>query len=155
MLFASVAAAQPLKPVEWKFVVENISNDGFVLKIKANIAKDWYVYAEEMPDGGPLPMIIAFDEKSDEQANKPLYRITPYSTMYDDVFDINVNYYENTVIFARDFTIDANRIDVMMTLEVQACYKPDGQCVLITDEVIMKIEKGDNTWGITEIKRIK
>lgn len=147
-------SGQDIKPLSWSYSIKECSEQKFVLSIHAIIAPHWYIYAENMPDGGPLPMIIRFDETTDAIPGEPLRADKTSKSMYDDVFEMNVNYYEDTAVFVRKFIPPGNKFEALLYTEIQACYKKDGQCILIVEETLLQFEKLDGHWQISAIKII-
>lgn len=147
--------AQIEQPVTWEYSVHEGSDSKFVLHIQALIAADWYIYAENMPDGGPLPMVIGFDETTEAIQGEPLRADKFAKSMYDDVFEMQVNYYDDTAAFVREFVPMGNKFEALLYTEAQACYKKDGQCILLVFETLLQFEKVDGHWQIISVKTLK
>ncbi|NLA23688.1 MAG: hypothetical protein GX879_01860 [Bacteroidales bacterium] len=151
LVIGKLLLAQSL-PADWSFEILENSDKQFVLSAKLKINGDWYVYAENMPDGGPLPMLIHFDEQTQEISGEKLKSATQAKVLYDDIFEMNVNIYEDTAIFVRKFEPENKKFESLLYVEVQACNKKDGQCVLINDEFLIKFENQNNLWQFEYVK---
>ena len=68
-LTGSFTYAQIYNPVEWISSVEKVTESEFNLVITANIDDGWHLYSQNVPDGGPIPTNIVFEE------NNELYQI--------------------------------------------------------------------------------
>ncbi len=65
-LFVSLTltvSGQILKPVKWSFSSDNLGNNEFLLKFKADIAPEWTVYSQRTSDDGPVPTYIEYESK--------------------------------------------------------------------------------------------
>ena len=52
--------AQILEPVKWTSKIEKKSGNNAVLIFDGTIEKDWHMYSQFTPDGGPLALEITF-----------------------------------------------------------------------------------------------
>ena len=52
---------QILEPVEWSTSVEKISDDTYILVSKTNIEKGWHLYAQDVPEDGPIPTTFSYN----------------------------------------------------------------------------------------------
>ncbi len=57
-LIGPVASAQIHKPVVWDTSVEKINESDFNLIISATIEDGWHLYAQNVPEGGPIATSI-------------------------------------------------------------------------------------------------
>ena len=56
LLFFSITAhAQILKPVEWSYSVNKVSDCEADLVFQAKIDAGWHLYSQIIPEGGPIP----------------------------------------------------------------------------------------------------
>jgi len=150
----SILLAQNSTPVFWSFSVRESNDTSFVLHIKATIEKGWYIYSEDVTDGGPIPLIINFDETTNLIAGGTLTAKTASVELYDDIFEMNIRYYEDSAIFERQFIPSGNRVDLLFYSEAQACFKKDGQCRLESNDILIQAKKEDNIWIIENTKII-
>ena len=87
-------------PVRWEFEYVPEVDSGKVL-LSAHIEEGWHLYGLVLEnDLGPLPTVIRFDEEAVNWGGmvvpKPIEK-------YDDMFLMNVAYYETGVTFMRKF----------------------------------------------------
>jgi thiol:disulfide interchange protein len=86
--------AQVLKPVEWNSRIEKNSETEFTLVFEGVSEKDWHVYSQFTPDGGPLPLEFDFKELDGN------YRLigkaveSKYKAAFNDVFGVDEYYFE-------------------------------------------------------------
>lgn len=68
-------------------------------------SKGWHVYGFEVDKGGPKAMVIDLDKSTGIKFKGEMKQsIAPVKT-HDDIFDIDVTYWEEKVEFTRDFEV--------------------------------------------------
>lgn len=85
--------AQILEPVKWSSKIEKKSATNYILVFDAVIEKEWHMYSQFTPDGGPLPIEMTF---KDQQGNFDLVGKTKESktkTEFNDVFGVNETFF--------------------------------------------------------------
>ena len=104
LLFATVSLAsvnsQILDPVKWSTSIKKISETEFDLISKATIENKWHLYSQVVPDNGPLPTNLTFEENS---AYKLVGKAKESKghTVHDPVFDMVITFFENTATFTQ------------------------------------------------------
>ena len=161
----SFANAQILDPVDFSTSTEKISDTDYYLVVTATIDEGWHLYAQYIPEDGPIPTTITLENNSNDfqLIGKPLE--DKGHTSFDKIFEMNIKYFENTATFKQRIRLLTNdKIDINGEVEFMAC--DDGQCtppsfkdlnfslqgkagVLATDTEIEKIIKENS---ITEKK---
>lgn len=120
--------AQIYDPVEWSASVEKIeeSEDEYRLIIDANIEKDWHLYAQNVPEGGPIPTSFSFGENdnfelvgdTEEEEGK---------TVNDPVFGMRIKFFEDQVTFRQNIKLLKETAVVNATVEFMVC--DDERCL--------------------------
>jgi DsbC/DsbD-like thiol-disulfide interchange protein len=127
VLTLSAAVAQVLTPVKWQVASKKINSKEAVILIKATIQNGWHIYGQNVPDGGPIPTSFSFKPSKDFLLNgKPLESVKA-KTKYEDVFKMNVPYFNNEVVFQQKVKLTRNQATVSGTVEFMACDKT--QCL--------------------------
>ena len=114
--------AQILEPVKWKSKTEKISATEFKLIFEGTIENEWHVYSQFTPDGGPLPMVLTFNNQKN---NYQLIGKTVESKtkrQFNDVFGVDEILFEKKVVLTQKVKIinaNFNKIDAV--LEYQVC----------------------------------
>ncbi len=90
--------AQMLEPVKWTHEVEQLEDGSFKVDFTAKIDEGWYVYSQDLEDGGPLPTTIEFDKgveilKVAEEKGK-------LKEGFDNMFEMNIKKYSEKVVFS-------------------------------------------------------
>lgn len=120
LLAGFCANAQILTPVKWAYAAKKINDKEAVVLVKAIINKGWHIYSQNVADGGPAKTAFAFT-KSDEYAlvDKP---IEPQPLKkFEKAFDMNVTYFENTVVFQQKVKLVKGNPVIKGTVSFMAC----------------------------------
>jgi thiol:disulfide interchange protein len=130
-LISSFAVGQIETPVTWTLSQERLSETEFMLTFQADIDEGWYVYSQNLEDGGPIPTSFYFEENKDAQIDKKPEEIGKPKSGFDAMFDMNVTKYANQVTFKQKVTI-SNSTSLTGYLTYMTC--DDEKCLPPTDE---------------------
>ncbi|MFK2818600.1 cytochrome c biogenesis protein CcdA [Flavobacteriaceae sp. LMIT009] len=123
--------AQIFEPVEWDFQVEKNTDETYSLKFIATIDDNWAVYAQDIPDGGPIPTSFEFNEVegleligtvAENEENKV--------TKHDPVFEMVVSKFYNRAEFVQQVKV-SNLNEISGTLSFMTC--DDERCLPPSD----------------------
>jgi thiol:disulfide interchange protein len=123
-----VTTAQVLDPVQFTTSIEKISESDYYLVIKAEIEEGWHLYAQEVPEDGPIATTIYIkgSEKTFQSLGKPSE--PKGHTEYDKTFEMDIKYFENTATFKQKIRLLTNdKIDINGEIEYMVC--DDKQCL--------------------------
>lgn len=85
-------------------------------------SKGWHIYGFEVGEGGPKAMTTDFTKSAGVKFKgdfKP--SVTPVKT-HDDVFDVDVTYWESKVVFTRSFDVtDPKAAKITGVVNYQGC----------------------------------
>ncbi|MBE9602366.1 protein-disulfide reductase DsbD domain-containing protein [Pedobacter sp. MC2016-24] len=135
LLWAIHAKAQILKPVKWSYAAKKISDNEATITLKADIEESWHIYSAYQKDGGPLKTSFKFSPSKEYILVGQIAEPKPLA-VFDKNFDIQVDYFENTVTFQQKVKLKTKQTTVKGKLEFMACTK--AQC-LPPDEVNFSI----------------
>ncbi len=62
LVLSHAAFSQMPEPVKWKINAEKISDDEAEIIVKATMDPGWYIYAQNIKEGGPIPTTFTFEE---------------------------------------------------------------------------------------------
>ena len=134
-VFNTTLNGQILEPVKWSTTVEKISDSDFDLVIKATIDKGWHLYAQSIPDDGPIPTTFSFQQQED------IFQLVGNPTEekgvedFDKVFEMNIKYFENSATFKQRIRVlTSDNIEIVGTVEFMVC--DDMRCLPPTEEEI-------------------
>lgn len=96
------AAAQ--STVTWTASTKMTSKTEGTLTITGTIEPGWHIYGLTLPEGGPNPTKVSFTRKGVEFTGELHVSPAPVS-QYDSMFDLELTFWENKVVFTRNFKI--------------------------------------------------
>ncbi|KQX02905.1 thioredoxin family protein [Flavobacterium sp. Root420] len=97
--------AQILEPVKWTVKIEKKSGTNAVLIFDATIEKDWHMYSQFTPDGGPLPLEIVFKNQKGNYNLVGKAKEGKTKTAFNDVFGVNETFFEGKAHIEQEITI--------------------------------------------------
>lgn len=63
-VFSTIGHSQNIDPIKWVTSVEKISNTEYDLVTKATIDNGWYLYSQDVPEGGPTATSFTYDDSA-------------------------------------------------------------------------------------------
>lgn len=121
LAFAKINA-QVLDPAKWTTAVEKKSETNYILTFKAVIEKDWHLYSQFTPDGGPLPLEIIF---KDQKGNFELVgkaKESKTTTAFNDVFGVNETFFHDKAQIQQEIKIINPKVTAIQAeLNYQIC----------------------------------
>ena len=122
-LLSAAASAQGImsKPVRFKVEKKQVNDNTFDVLFSATIDKGWHVYSPGLPAGGPVSASIAIDKSEGVEAEGPLKAIGNERNVYDEMFGMNVRYFEDAVTFSQRFKTKGGKYDVSGRLVYGSC----------------------------------
>jgi len=119
--FATVNS-QILDPVKWTSKIEKISETEYNLVFEGTIDKDWHVYSQFTPDGGPLPLELIF---KDQKANFDLVGKAKESATkreYNPIFEVDEIFFSNKMRIQQKVRITNTSLQkIEVRLDYQVC----------------------------------
>jgi hypothetical protein len=118
--FSTVAFSQILTPVKWSYAAKKIDNEQAIVYIKATIDKGWHIYSQYVADGGPIKTSLMF-------AGNDTYSLVGSATepkplsKYEKSFSMNVQYFEQSVIFQQKVKLKSGQASVSGTVNFMVC----------------------------------
>ena len=109
------------KPVRFKVEKKQVNDNTFDVLFSATIDKGWHVYSPGLPAGGPVSASIAIDKSEGVEAEGPLKAIGNERNVYDEMFGMNVRYFEDAVTFSQRFKTKGGKYDVSGRLVYGSC----------------------------------
>ena len=116
-----VALAQMQSPATFTVSQKRVSESEIDIVFKGKIAAGWHVYSTGLPSGGPTSASFAFDKKSGVEAVGKLKHIGKESSAYDEIFEMNLRYFEGSVTFVQRLRLTRPDYSASGYLEYGAC----------------------------------
>lgn len=126
LLSATCLHAQILTPVKWSYGAKKLKNGEAVVFMKATIDEGWHLYSQTVKDGGPVKTTFTFPPSKEYTLIGKTIEPTPI-TRNEKVFNMDVSFFENSVIFQQKVKLKAGKATVKGKLEYMTCN--DKQCL--------------------------
>ncbi|MBN1159528.1 MAG: hypothetical protein JXA61_09120, partial [Bacteroidales bacterium] len=146
--------AQVINPVSWDLSVRSIDSENVRLIFKARISSPWHMYGLNIPDGGPIPTSIHFQDTTGFIiSGRP--QQTPDPEIVDDpIFSMKLELHSKEVTFSQLIRkTSSDSIFVSGMLEYMTC--SDMQCVLGDHDFVFRLPGLDETvaatYGLDEV----
>lgn len=117
----TAASAQDSEPVQFKISQEKISSDIVQVKFEAAIADGWHVYSTGLEEGGPVSAAVVMESAKNARPEGALKAEGDEISTYDNMFGMDVRYFEDKVIFTQNFKVKEGRFSAKGRLEYGAC----------------------------------
>ncbi|AOW10016.1 protein-disulfide reductase DsbD family protein [Flavobacterium gilvum] len=121
LAFAKVNA-QVLDPVKWTTSIEKKSETNYILTFSAVIEKDWHMYSQFTPDGGPLPLEVVF---KDQKGNFNLVgkaKESKTTKAFNDVFGVDEIFFHDKAQIQQEITlVNPKTASIQAELSYQVC----------------------------------
>lgn len=121
ILVSCTVSAQIYDPVKWSTSVEKISDTEFNLISIATIEAGSHLYAQDVPEDGPIPTTFIYD---DEGGSIKIIGNTVEDkgiTVQDAVFEMEIKYFEHKAVFSQSVTVPLGIDRVNAFVEFMAC----------------------------------
>ncbi|MBO7220713.1 MAG: thioredoxin family protein [Alistipes sp.] len=116
--------------VKWSHSVVDNGNGDYTLQIKAQVSDGWHIY-----DLGPYEFITAtsfkFEPSKGVTLDGDLRAVSKAVRHMDDIFGIEIGYYEKEVLFEQDVKVKGKGGEVKVVAEYMACN--DSNCTPPTE----------------------
>jgi len=112
--------AQIETPVKWSYAAKKLNSTEAIIFVKATIKNDWHIYSMNQKDGGPVKTSITFSPSKDYIIEGKLSEPAPIAK-FEKVFNMNVKYFEKSVIFQQKIKLKKSQTVVNGNLEFMAC----------------------------------
>ena len=120
-------SAQMLEPVKWSFKTNRINDTVAELQFIATIDQGWHLYAQQLPENGPLPLQFKFDKVSGANLIGKISEPKSHEE-YDPMFEMKVKYFEKKAVFTQKVKITSNKPVILKgTMSYQSCN--DNSCI--------------------------
>ena len=126
LLFSFLAFAkgntQILDPVKWTTKIEKKSNNNYLLTFSGVIDKDWHLYSQFTPDGGPLPLEVIFKNQKGNFKLVGKAKEGKTTTAFNDVFEVNETFFVKNAQIQQEIVLINPKISkIEVSLNYQVC----------------------------------
>jgi thiol:disulfide interchange protein len=114
--------AQLLDPVKWTTKIEKKSETNYILTFSGVIEKEWHLYSQFTPDGGPLPLEVIF---KDQKGNFDLVgkaKESKTTTAFNDIFGVNETFFHDKAQIQQEIILVNPKVtSIQAELNYQVC----------------------------------
>lgn len=121
MLLMAVMLWAQGNPVHFTVSQKQVSDTEIDVIFKGKIAAGWHVYAPNIPADGPIPATITTEKSEGVKAMGKLKAQGKEIKEYDQIFGMQLRYFENNVTFVQRYKITGKTYSVKGYLEYGAC----------------------------------
>ena len=107
MVATFATQAQIMEPIKWNNSMKMTSDREGVITFAATIDEGWHLYGLTLPDGGPHPTQIEFTKLDNVELVGQLTPSAAPLEKLDEVFALNLSWWENAVSFKQKFKVKA------------------------------------------------
>lgn len=150
LLLCYTASAQMQDPVKFSVTQKSLSDTEFEIIFTGKVEAGWHVYSTDIPDGGPTPAAIVFDEM---KGAEPVGKLKPAGKVikhFDNLFEMEVSYMEGKAVFIQKMRITGADYAVKGILTYGACN--DQNCIPPSEVGFSFAGKGKADVKMTEDK---
>lgn len=125
------AAAQFANPVQFTVKEKKVSDTELQVIFNGKVEAGWHVYGTDIPEGGPQKAELTIESQKGLKPNGKLKGKGNLHRAMDEMFGMELSFYENSVAFVQSFTITDSKYEVAGYLTFGACN--DENCIPPTD----------------------
>ncbi len=118
-------------PVSWEFSKEELGNNEYMLNFKATIEDGWYIYSQNIEEGGPLPTSVNFEDiKGFEVVGDKAEEVSDHQKKgFDDIFEMEVTKFAKEVSFQQKIKATNPNANIkgymrFMSCDAEKCLPP-------------------------------
>jgi len=112
--------SQLVHPAKWTFSIDQSGKDEATLIFKVRIDKDWHIYSQFTPDGGPLPMVYTFEPSDCYALIGKCLESTPH-VEFDSTFGIKVFTFMGEATFRQKVKLKSDACKIQGNINYQVC----------------------------------
>ncbi|WCO00905.1 protein-disulfide reductase DsbD family protein [Psychroserpens ponticola] len=127
ILFSTTAKGQVLEPVKWKTNVEKISDTEYDLISTATVDSGWHLYAQNVPEDGPIPTTFNYTLSSDFELNGKTLEDVGH-TVDDPIFQMKIKFFEDKAEFRQRIKVLNQELSIVKG-EVEFMVCDDSKCL--------------------------
>jgi thiol:disulfide interchange protein len=126
-----------LSPVKWTTSVEQTKPGEAILVMTANIEKEWHIYSQHTPDGGPMPMTFTFEPDKNYELVGKVVEPKPHKS-FDETFEVDVLSFDGIVVMRQKVKLKGDGFKINGSVIGQVCKEV---CILFDTTLTFTIGK--------------
>lgn len=109
--------------IHWRFSLERAGEGRAEFTAEAALAPGWHLYSQHQEEDGPLPTRFRFDDSELYTLTEPMTEHGEATTFFDEVFEVNVTWFETRVVFRQKLLTGAQQGTISGFVEYMVCNK--------------------------------
>ncbi|MEO9571283.1 MAG: protein-disulfide reductase DsbD domain-containing protein [Polaribacter sp.] len=135
--------AQIEDPIRWSTAVEKVSDSEFILVSTATLEEGWHLYAQAVPEDGPIPTTFNFNDSKKDFFLVGKNIEEKGVTVDDPVFQMKIKFFEKTAVFRQKIKTTSNINTIKGVVEFMVC--DDTKCLPPTElDLVFTIPNNSN-----------
>jgi thiol:disulfide interchange protein len=128
VLLANFVSGQIFEPVTWSHELKITGKNSGEIIHKAKIEDKWHLYGMNIPENGPRPTKIVYENISNAEKVGAITGKSKLLEVYDKSFEMNLSWYAKEAIFVQKISFkDASKVKIAGFVEFMAC--DDERCL--------------------------
>ncbi len=115
--------------VQWSAQARQTDSHTYDVVLSATIAENWKLYGTDLPEGGPLPTVLKWENASPVGA---IQGTTP-KTGFDPIFQMELSYFTEGAMLVQ--AVETSADEIQLTIEYQAC--DDAICIFREENLVI------------------
>lgn len=114
-------SAQMVNPVKFTSSFNKLSDTSAEIVFSGTIEPGWHVYSTDVPEDGPTAATFNVDKLEGATLDGPLKAVGNVIRQHDDMFDMDVSYFEKSAKFVQKLKLTGGKYAVEGYLQYGAC----------------------------------
>lgn len=148
LLISQLGFSQILDPVEWTTKVEQISDSEYELTMEAFIDSGWHLYAQEIPEGGPIATEFILEGEGTAFELVGSVKEGEGHTEFDQIFEMEIKYFEDYAQFKQRIRFSDQPLNIQGYVSYMVC--DDSRCLPPTDKDLF-FDLGAHSVAVDEV----
>ena len=123
-----------LEPVKWD-IKTKLAGDNIDIFFTAHIDEGFHLYSVDVPENGPLPTEFIFEDPKGFKPIGEAVEITTPTEEFDDVFELDIKFFEDQAIFRQTIQLTSNDDRVPVVGEIAYMVCNDVGCVALYEDI--------------------
>jgi len=121
LLLSLSLTAQIYDPVTWDFGYEKTGDKTYELIFTASIEKGSHIYSMDVPEGGPIPTSLTFNEPSGFSLDGNAYEATEPKELFDEAFGFKIKSFSDKAEFRQKLISENSSFTVTGVVNFMSC----------------------------------
>ena len=121
LLLGLSLTAQIYDPVTWDFGYKKTGDKTYELIFTASVEKGSHIYSMDVPEGGPIPTSLTFNEPSGFSLDGKAYEATEPEEVFDEAFGFKIKSFSDSAEFRQKIISENTSFTVTGVVNFMSC----------------------------------